>query len=306
MISIVICHRNKQLLGQISANIAETIGVEYELVVVDNTANQYNIFQAYNVGIERAKGEIICLSHEDIIFHTQGWGKLVETHFEDPQLGAVGICGGNSMPACPAPWWNSTVLNEHFANHISTWPGEESFHDYQNPYNQKAAECVSLDGAWICVPRRLFSKVRFDEQTFQGFHFYDLDICMQIVQAGYKVKVVYDVLLEHFSKGSINKDWADSGVLFADKWQHVLPLCLREASPEKIYEYNNAALLTYAYWIQSINVADLEIRKRIARYRKRFVRAGKKKDEKALMLSLWESWGYKKARYIYRVLKFMP
>jgi hypothetical protein len=51
MISLVICSRTSQLNESLRQNIDETIGVEYELVLIDNSKNELSIFEAYNKGI---------------------------------------------------------------------------------------------------------------------------------------------------------------------------------------------------------------------------------------------------------------
>ena len=60
MISIIICSRKANVPKELKENIASTIGCEYELCVIDNSRNEYNIFSAYNEGIRRAKGDILC------------------------------------------------------------------------------------------------------------------------------------------------------------------------------------------------------------------------------------------------------
>ena len=49
MVSIVICNRSNRISPVLEKNISETIGIEYEVVCIDNSKNQYNIFQAYNI-----------------------------------------------------------------------------------------------------------------------------------------------------------------------------------------------------------------------------------------------------------------
>ena len=55
MVSIVICNRGNRISPVLEKNISETIGIEYEVVCIDNSKNQYNIFQAYNIGVAKAR-----------------------------------------------------------------------------------------------------------------------------------------------------------------------------------------------------------------------------------------------------------
>ena len=77
MISIIICSRKADISQGLKDNIAATIGCEYELCVIDNSHNEYNIFTAYNEGVSRAKGDILCFMHEDVKYISNGWGEKV-------------------------------------------------------------------------------------------------------------------------------------------------------------------------------------------------------------------------------------
>ena len=61
MISIIICSRTPDISRELKQNIATKIGCDYELVVIDNSSNGHSIFSAYNEGVEKAKGELLCL-----------------------------------------------------------------------------------------------------------------------------------------------------------------------------------------------------------------------------------------------------
>ena len=44
----------------------------------------------------------------------------------------------------------------------------------------KDIEAVAVDGLFFAMRKSLFDTIRFDKDTFDRFHFYDLDICMQV------------------------------------------------------------------------------------------------------------------------------
>ena len=77
MISFIICAASPALLENLRKNIHETTGVEFELIIVENYDNRYNIFQAYNIGVKRSQYSILCFLHEDVLFVTPGWGKMI-------------------------------------------------------------------------------------------------------------------------------------------------------------------------------------------------------------------------------------
>ena len=91
MLSLIICSRTKDLPLILKENIESTIGTEYELVVIDNSKNQYSIFSAYNEGVRRSKGDLLCFMHDDIMYDAVGWGNNVVRHFDDPNTGLIGV-----------------------------------------------------------------------------------------------------------------------------------------------------------------------------------------------------------------------
>lgn len=301
MISIIVCHRDKERLEKLEENISTTIGTSYELIIIDNSNNQYNIFQAYNLGVKQSMGDILCFAHEDILFHTKNWGKLVCDHFLDKTTGLIGTAGGNAFPKCPAPWWNNTILNDHLVNNIKTWDKQPSYRDLKQPFKSNVIKAVAVDGYWMCIRKSLFEIISFDENTFKGFHCYDTDICFQILKAKHKIYVVYDILIEHLSKGSINLQWIESAEKLADKWNFFLPIFAKDIDHKKLPLYNIKNLLTFCYWAQYRINSDDSIRRLISKYLILNLKTVIYKE--FLLLYLWKILGYKNARYPYKIFK---
>ena len=96
-------------------NIAETIGCEYEMVVIDNSKNSHSIFSAYNEGVRRAKGDILCFMHEDILYKTKNWGEQVKKLFENEDIGVVGLMGAYIMTKDYGYW---TMMNPYVTGFV--------------------------------------------------------------------------------------------------------------------------------------------------------------------------------------------
>lgn len=224
MISIIICSRKADIPQEIKDNIAATIGCEYELCVIDNSRNEYNIFTAYNEGVRRAKGDYLLFAHDDVVkYHTQDWGRNIEKHFlDDKKLGLIGVTGTHFWPQCYSEWSCNMV---HSGGCVQNVDGEiETFCDTEYfPEGETIVEAIAVDGIWFCIRRNLFEKIRFDDRTFSGWHYYDMDICLQVREIGYKVGIVSDITIEHTSWGTWNKAWIESAKKFYNKWQHTLP-----------------------------------------------------------------------------------
>jgi len=197
MISIIICSRNIDISPELKENIATTIGCEYELIVIDNSTTKYSIFQAYNEGVLCAKGSVLCFMHDDVMFCTEDLGKIVEMHFEvDDHLGMMGFAGAHFMPSMPMYWHDSPFISE---NNLTTRKGQTEECFSREFFGDKTlVEVAAVDGLCFFVRADLFKKISFDEKTFTGFHMYDMDISFQVREAGFKVCVCKDVLVEHF------------------------------------------------------------------------------------------------------------
>lgn len=219
---MVICSRSSDIQAEFKTNIADTVGADYELVVIDNSSNRHSIFSAYNEGVRKATGDIICFMHEDIVLETPNWGQNVIRHFADAELGLIGVFGGHYMPDLACHIGDSDLLASHYNCRFADGHTES----YYTPEQFDASgevEVVAVDGLWFAIPATLFSKIRFDE-TFNGFHYYDMDICMQVWQAGFKCKVVDDVMMTHRSAGCINQDFVNNSYKFLEKWRASLPM----------------------------------------------------------------------------------
>lgn len=253
MLSIVICHRNEALLTAITKNIEATVGVVYELIVIDNTNNNYTILSAYNEGVRRAKYDYICFTHEDILFYTSNWGRKVVNHFDNPEVGMLGVAGGLTQSSIPSAWWYNNYFRKSARNMLMREKKSGKLFQYtSNPFNESKAEAVIIDGLWFCIRRSLFNYISFDENTFTGFHLYDADISMQVLQHA-KNFIIYDILLEHQWSGNISKDYYLDLIKFSKKWSNKLPVQSKNVAKDYMNIYNWHAL---RYFILEMKTKD--------------------------------------------------
>ena len=64
-------------------------------------------------------------------------------------------------------------------------------------WEQGDVDVVAVDGLFFAIRKSLFSHVPFDrEAVFDGFHFYDIDICMQ-VRRTHRIVVTPDISVKH-------------------------------------------------------------------------------------------------------------
>ena len=257
MISIIICSRKANIPKELKENIASTIGCEYELCVIDNSRNEYNIFSAYNEGIRRAKGDILCFMHEDVLFHSENFGKILEQIYLQKDIGAVGIVGAQYMTkVSSAAWWESSPASGCIIQGQTDSNGIYKAHLESDGKVEKITDVVVLDGCFITIRANLFKKIKWDDDTFDSFHMYDMDICMQIIREGYRVCITPDILIEHKSLGTLNSSYYESLRTLKEKWQKQLPIYRGLTLNAKDIEWRENLLKTVE--LQQVQLSQIE------------------------------------------------
>ena len=227
MISLIICSKNDKTAPVLMENIQTTIGTEYEIIHIDNSQRKYNIFEAYNLGVQHSKGEHLCFMHEDIRFCRKNWGQVIEHALSREEVGALGVAGGHAVLG-ELDWrfygfghvylrQGTTSIEPHPVYYISYEGDEDSL-------NGELQQVAAIDGVWMCMRKELFKNIRFDDQHFHDFHLYDSDISMQINMLGKGIFITDEVFLEHQSEGTFSEGYRDSLNIFFQKWGATLPI----------------------------------------------------------------------------------
>ncbi|AMJ64766.1 glycosyltransferase [Hymenobacter sp. PAMC 26628] len=223
MISVIICSRGPEHRKAVTESIASTIGVPYEVVIVDNSSSQYGICAAYNEGAARSKYELLCFAHEDLVFDTLDWGHVVARVLRDDSIGALGIAGGKWLAKVPSSWWGCGHKYLSINLHDRDKVGSYEKNTYSNPESKSLVDVAAVDGLWICTRKDVWQKHPFDAETFPDFHFYDVDFCAN-VYPNYRVCVTFEVNITHFSQGNFNNSWFVNADRFYCKYAKYLPL----------------------------------------------------------------------------------
>lgn len=243
-ISIIICSKYSTLDQKLVSNIEKTIGVPYELIHIDNSLNQYSIFQAYNEGVTRAQYKYLCFMHEDVLFHSVDWGKSVIETLKQKQIGMIGVLGSYFLGKYSLSWINPGI---EMAGNIlqgtsNGWRYKTIKTNNPNTYGPRVAV---VDGLWLCIRKEWFDTQQFhwDDKTFGGFHFYDLDMSMQVNQLGLEVQILPEVLIEHKSLGNRSESFYRDCVTFHRKWNSMLPFSTPNYPIPSEYETEDLLLL---------------------------------------------------------------
>lgn len=229
MISVIVCTRNPHENAKHKLNVSDTIGTDFEYIMIDNSENIYNLCSAYNEGIKRAKGNIFVFVHDDVFFLEPHWGNVLMSKFEDPHIGLIGLAGTKHL-FNHNPLWISAGQPYLRGRVVQEFVNEQKAIMTVFNWDKTDAEVVAVDGLFFATPAKVFNDIKFDAETFNEFHFYDLDISMQIGKK-YKIIVTWDILVKHLSVGSINKSWEKFGKAFIKKYKNHLPITTKDIPP---------------------------------------------------------------------------
>lgn len=254
MISIILCTKNSNALTNLKKNIQETIGVQFELIVIEDAKGKIGICKAYNQGTLKSKYDIICFMHDDIYFNSLNWGKIICSILSDLSIGIIGVAGCCIKTKTPSGWaiYGAHHFRRYRLNQSSKLHNKPDYKCY-NPYNERLSNVVTLDGLWMCMRKTVWQKNPFDEQTFKGFHFYDLDICLKVYQH-HRICVTYDILIEHRSMGNYHsREWLDNSLKFYYKWKQQLPVSTTFINYNEIKKIEYTANLNFTRQLLAFN-----------------------------------------------------
>lgn len=246
MISLIVCSVSELLFEQFSLSVANSIGVEFELVRVENQFSQRSISMAYNYGSFQAKSEILVFVHEDVIFHTNNWGKILIDYFDTLQNpGVLGVAGSSYLPISPSDWWVSDQQYVH-TNFLSNTKGGACVGGVLNRVGEQEPKKVfSLDGMFLAMKKSVWEEFPFNE-SLEGFHGYDTSICYRVSQK-YQNYFVPGILLEHFSKGYPNEIWLKNTI---SANEFVLPFIL-ESKKNGVFD-NSLEIKSYRLFLRQL------------------------------------------------------
>jgi hypothetical protein len=176
--------------------------------------------EIYNEGLNEATNDIIVFMHDDLILETKNITPKVIKLFEtNPDYGVIGLAGTDNLLS--GIWWQDRTSMYGVVGHEHE--GKRHVNHYsKESYSEKLKEVIVVDGLFMMVHRGRI-KHKFNEQ-FEGFHFYDLPICIENHLDGVKIGVTTKIMVTHKSIGMVNKKWEKNKFLFEALYEKNFPL----------------------------------------------------------------------------------
>ena len=210
-ISFVTCINNAQQYNAfiVSSLFNNKTNKNYEIIPIFNFNNQYSAAQALNIGIKKARANIVVLCHQDVIFF-QNWIEMLferikEIESKDKNWGVLGTAGIDTADNTLGVVYNVGGSFEWRSTTRSTYRSMQTLDEH-------------------CMILRKDSNLRFDEQNFDGFHFYGADICLNAISRGMKNYGILCPLVHNSgssgSLGSGQKEFTKFLNALAKKWRN--------------------------------------------------------------------------------------
>ena len=174
----------------------------------------------YNKAIDFAIQEDfdnLVLCHDDVIIESDLTYKL-SSLMQDYDI--IGVAGTTECKLQEPALWH--IMGGGFGSgnlHGAVAHGDEKNKSmtFFGPYPKRV---LLLDGVFLCISKKVFTQVRFDEANPAGFHFYDLDYSLACHKAGFKLGVS-DIMITHASPGlkEFTPEFNEGQKWFLEKWK---------------------------------------------------------------------------------------
>lgn len=236
MISIISVFDDKTLLESYLLKSLKNQSMDYELVLLDNSNDKFiSASEALNYGGYKAKGDYLMFVHQDFGFDSDKWLKdLVEILDKLENLGVAGVAGRYDRNTISNI---KTGITPEFAGSIQI---------------KEPIKVQTIDECLFIVPKELFEKIQFDEDTCDNWHLYATDYCLSAQKAGYDVYVLplggyhaspgfsfsedeyYSILKKLVKKHKADYRWIHTTT---GSWSTIFPLFLQIAYQKLYYGF---------------------------------------------------------------------
>jgi hypothetical protein len=240
-ISVVVCSIDPNRLARLRVDLErELADQDWELVAIHDARS---LNDGYRRGLARSRGELVVLCHDDIGILTRQFATRLRERLANHDL--IGVAGSDRL-AGPKWFWSGPP---HTASWVCQPHGTGWLLGLLGPHAPVVEKAQALDGLFLAGRRDALLELGFDAETFDGFHFYDLDLSWRAHRAGLRCAVALDLLLWHASGGDFASSWQHYAQRFAEKFPELAAVsppapfrpgtlaCTDAASIEPIYDW---------------------------------------------------------------------
>jgi hypothetical protein len=211
-ISIIICSIEAAKFARVSECYRNLLAnIPFEIIGIHDAQS---LSEGYNRGIARAKGEILILSHDDVLIVDPEFTKKIMERLKTYDL--LGFAGAGRL--VNATWFGAGQPYLHGAVcHALARSRTLGLNIWGGAQWPVASDIKVMDGLCMITRTEVARAVGFDAETFNGFHLYDIDFSFSTYLAGYKLGICCDIPIIHESGGRFDHVHKEFALRFIDK-----------------------------------------------------------------------------------------
>jgi glycosyltransferase involved in cell wall biosynthesis len=198
--TIVTCSKNKSDYDNLKLDFSRNCKYhDVDFFYSENDGTK-SLGDFYNYAVKSHASDYYVFCHSDIKLIDEDWlDKLLEGFKE---FDVIGVAGTTTFDAFLGNWLNK---GESFLSRGCVFHPDKDKKPYLSNYGSCGpSEVCVVDGLFIAVKREVVDKLKFN--SFNKFHFYDMDFCLRARESGFKVGVV-PIAIYHESSGSYDMEW---------------------------------------------------------------------------------------------------
>ncbi|MDR0528447.1 MAG: glycosyltransferase family protein [Zoogloeaceae bacterium] len=194
--SVVICSINAWKFAQTSACYEHLLqNIPHEIIGIHDAVS---LCSGYNRGLQRAHGDVVIFSHDDMLFLDPDFAEKIAARMRDYDL--LGFAGTTRVNL---PMWMGSGGFQHLRGASAHWIGGDTANQLQLAVYGSVEEwpvaknIAMMDGLCLIARHETAAAVGFDEDAFDGWHLYDCDFSFSVFLAGFRTGVCCDIPFIH-------------------------------------------------------------------------------------------------------------
>ncbi|QLY78760.1 glycosyltransferase [Clostridium intestinale] len=180
-IAFISCVNNEQLYDECVKyieNLTIPVGIKIELIPIRGAKS---IMQGYNMGMKKTDAKYKVYLHQDTFIINKNFIQDILEIFEtDNNIGMLGVIGSKVIPT-NAIWWEAKKKYGKVYNNPHDNMTLLEFDEIENKYEKVQA----IDGLIMITQH----DIKWREDIFDGWDFYDLSQCVEFIKVGYNVVI---------------------------------------------------------------------------------------------------------------------
>jgi GT2 family glycosyltransferase len=207
--SVIICSVDNAKFAEVEKMYRRLLGESAQIIRIPDARG---MCEGYNRGIAQSTGDVLIFSHDDIEILSNDFAPILLGHLQNYDL--IGVAGTTRLVA---GHWVAAGPPYLFGQVPEPSPQGGFVIQYFGGFGRVCPDIQALDGLMFAARRAVVDKIKFD-QSFDGFHLYDLDFTFTAHNAGFKLAVARDLFVLHASSGNFDNRWKHYSDLFQRKW----------------------------------------------------------------------------------------